>query len=359
MKNCFKKFSMVFVMTFAIILGCCTSVFAADNFEIGTSNLNETLENSAKIGDRLLKPELGWKRYDDINEKISYVGNWSKNSSENYYKSSYTYCYVKNSEKNITYCTFKFYGTKLRIISEITNVSSNGIKIDIDGKTESYNQYVTQNQSKITSLVYEKTGLENTVHEVKIYADETTDIHYYLPYCNYSIDAIDIDENSYLLGTDEVSKSILLNKSSLTLKDGSVDNLIATTTPSGVQVNWVSSNESIATVDQTGKVTGVKEGTCTVTATIDGTDIKAECIVNVTKEETSVEPEEPSGNGSLYIEMLDGNIKQAQNLNTSDFIKWYQNRDLDKTEKPFYKITNAKGNVEYLIHDKIVAFEIR
>ena len=57
--------------------------------------------------------------------------------------------------------------------------------------------------------------------------------------------------------------------------------------------------------------------------------------------------------------MVDGNIKQAQNLDTSDFIKWYQNRDLDKTEKPFYKITNAKGNVEYLIHDKIVAFEIR
>ncbi|NFI51675.1 Ig domain-containing protein [Clostridium botulinum] len=346
MKDCFKKILIMLVMVLTII-------------GVGAIQ-NGTIANAATVGEQLLQPEDGWTRYDDRNGKITYIGNWTRGSSGNCYNSTYTYCYVKNSDKNSTYCTFKFYGTKLRIISETSNIASNGIKVDIDGKIESYNQHTVFGQNKPIALLYEKTGLENKIHEVKIYADETTIKSSSLEYCNYSIDAIDINENGYLLGIDEEERQLIsLDKQSLSLKENSSKNITATTTPSAVDVVWSSSDETIAKVDENGKVTGIKEGTCIITAQIKGADVKATCEVTVTKEDI-VEPEEPSiENGSLYIEMIDGNIKRADKSQIEKFKKWFISRDLDETESPIFKITNAKGNTEYLVHDKVVGFEIR
>lgn len=60
--------------------------------------------------------------------------------------------------------------------------------------------------------------------------------------------------------------------------------LKATVTPESKakSVKWSSSDTKIATVDQTGKVTGVKKGTVTITAEVDG--IKATCKVTVKTE---------------------------------------------------------------------------
>ena len=88
-------------------------------------------------------------------------------------------------------------------------------------------------------------------------------------------------------------QSIYLDKSTLNLKETTSSKLIATTTPSGAEVTWKSSDESVATVDENGKVTGIKEGQATITATIRGTDIKAICEVTVTKEDIPAEPEDP------------------------------------------------------------------
>ena len=50
-------------------------------------------------------------------------------------------------------------------------------------------------------------------------------------------------------------------------------------------VTWESSNESIATVDRTGKVTAVAPGTCVVTCrATDGSNVYAECVVTVKEE---------------------------------------------------------------------------
>lgn len=47
-------------------------------------------------------------------------------------------------------------------------------------------------------------------------------------------------------------------------------------------LQWNSSDEKVATVDQSGKVTAVGDGTCTITATsTDGTNISAECAITV------------------------------------------------------------------------------
>jgi hypothetical protein len=81
-------------------------------------------------------------------------------------------------------------------------------------------------------------------------------------------------------------ETLTLDKSSLSLSLGSYENLTAYVTPSTAtdkSVTWSSSNSTIASVNQNGKVTanGVGSSTITVTAN-DGSGAKATCSVNVT-----------------------------------------------------------------------------
>lgn len=79
--------------------------------------------------------------------------------------------------------------------------------------------------------------------------------------------------------------SVSLNKDSLTLDVGESSTLTATITPdnaSNKSINWESSNTGVATVDTSGKVTAVAQGTTTITATAaDGSGKSAECSVMV------------------------------------------------------------------------------
>lgn len=76
---------------------------------------------------------------------------------------------------------------------------------------------------------------------------------------------------------------ISLNKTATTIYTGSNETLIATVTPANSTdtVVWTSSNPDVATVDNTGKVTAVAEGSATITATA-GTK-SATCAVKVEK----------------------------------------------------------------------------
>lgn len=78
-------------------------------------------------------------------------------------------------------------------------------------------------------------------------------------------------------------ESVSLNKTALSLKVGNSETLTATVSPAGATdktVTWTSSDASVATVDQSGKVTAVKAGTATVTAAAGGKT--ASCAVTVT-----------------------------------------------------------------------------
>lgn len=332
MKIYFKKILVMFIMVLTIM-------------SIGIIK-NEIVANAATVGEQLLQPEEGWKRYDDIDKNIKYIGEWSTTSQGN--GDFYNNTYHSGSEKDIG-VKFNFTGNKLRIIAEKYKNRDDNVIIKIDGETEIYSQLNYDGSYTPEILLYEKIDLSDTLHEVTI--TKTSDIN-----VGITIDAIDIDKDGELLPYTE---SISLDKASLTLKEGNSKILKATTTPASTDVEWSSSDETIATVDENGKATGIKEGTCIITAQIKGTDVKATCEVTVTKEDI-VEPEEPSiENGSLYIEMIDGNIKRADKSQIEKFKKWFISRDLDETESPIFKITNAKGNVEYLVHDKVVGFEIR
>lgn len=77
--------------------------------------------------------------------------------------------------------------------------------------------------------------------------------------------------------------SITLNESSLNLIVNSSAQLVATIIPSNAtesSVRWVSENESIATVDENGKVTAVAEGTTTVSAYASN-GLSASCLFSI------------------------------------------------------------------------------
>jgi len=77
---------------------------------------------------------------------------------------------------------------------------------------------------------------------------------------------------------------ISLDRNSATIKEGEYITLVATVTPSNADnksVSWSSSSDAVATVDASGKVTGVKAGSATITAiTADG-GMKASCALSV------------------------------------------------------------------------------
>ena len=88
---------------------------------------------------------------------------------------------------------------------------------------------------------------------------------------------------------DVLPTSVALSKSSYTIKVEATYTLSATVSPEGASVktvSWSSNDESVATVNSSGKVTGVKVGTCKIIATCDGDpSVKAECAITVEAKE--------------------------------------------------------------------------
>ena len=92
---------------------------------------------------------------------------------------------------------------------------------------------------------------------------------------------------------DEVT-GVALNKSTLTLIVGENETLIATVTPDNANqsVLWISSDTGIVTVDNTGVVTAISEGTATITVVTADGGRTATCIVMVYECDDDVCPKE-------------------------------------------------------------------
>ncbi|AIY79105.1 hypothetical protein U728_1064 [Clostridium botulinum 202F] len=264
MKNCFKKILIMLVMVLTIM-------------SVGIMK-NGTIANAATVGQQLTQPEDGWKRYKCGDEQITYIGEgWHYGSTwAETLHSRYNYSGSK--------IKFNFTGDKLRLICGYWQTTSKDVDIIIDGKK--IDKYVINNgtNSSENILVYEKLDLNKKEHSLELV--NNTDEY-------LTINAVDIDENEVLKLYNENISTISLDKSSLNLKENNTKKLIATTTPSAVDIDWSSSDDAIATVDSNGNVKAIKEGQATITAQIKGTDIKADCIVTVTKEDTEPKPTDP------------------------------------------------------------------
>lgn len=74
-------------------------------------------------------------------------------------------------------------------------------------------------------------------------------------------------EMTFAPDTANTVQNVLIDKSAATVAAGATLQLNATTTPVQGTITWASSNTSKATVDSTGKVTGVAAGSAVITAT--------------------------------------------------------------------------------------------
>lgn len=142
----------------------------------------------AVVGDVLTSPESGWSRFDGANSKVAFSGSgWAAGSHASYYNSTYNQN-TSNSAIGATTATFKFYGTKVRLIGFYHTTGCN-VQVTIDGEVDT--SYSTQNASvQYQTLLYEKTGLTEGEHTISI---TNTSVGY------YDLDAIDIDTTGYLI----------------------------------------------------------------------------------------------------------------------------------------------------------------
>ena len=345
MINLFKKGFMFLALTLLIVVSInIESALATEvvDYEEGVTNFNNTPENSAVIGSTIFKPEIGWKRYDAY-ESLKIIGDPQTPATLN------TYMAYKGVTNFYNTATFNFYGSKFRIIASIYFTRSNSIEVSIDGKVvDIFSENITDlNKNSGQRLVYEKNNLSlgNHVIEIKNLDNKS----------KFEIDAIDVD--GMLLAPDEGPnvKSITLDKNALELLEGSQDKLIATVTPDTAKVIWISSDESIATVDQNGNITAIREGTAIITATIENTDISATSTVIVKK------PDNAFSSAILSITLVNGITKEYDVTNAvlNNYLNWFESAQGTSTFKFSKTISPYKKVTEYVVHDKITSFEVR
>lgn len=135
----------------------------------------------ATVGQALIAPEVGWRRYDDSVAALSYSGVWTRAIDSNCYNGSLNYATALTASLK-----FNFTGTRIRILDNINPNRSTSIKITIDGVTEFYS---TNGINLYQALVFEKQNLANVEHSVIIELSAEGYI---------GIDSIDIDSDGVL-----------------------------------------------------------------------------------------------------------------------------------------------------------------
>lgn len=122
---------------------------------------------------------------------------------------------------------------------------------------------------------------------------------------------------------------ISLNRTSATIKEGEFFTLIPTVTPDNADnknVTWSSSSDAVATVDNSGKVIGVKAGSATITATTEDGGMKATCALSV---EANLAPSVTIGAGhiSAVSVVLSGeaNLESSVSADMTMGIMWSTN----------------------------------
>lgn len=232
--------------------------------------------SASTIGLKLTLPESGWTRFDDTNSKILYTGIWDVESNVAYYNSQ-RHSLIKSSAGTVT---FSFYGSQLRLISSVYPGYSDKISVKIDNNPLEYFSESLGITDDNQILVYEKKDLTMGSHTVTL---TKVDTGTYMG--DFILDAIDIDSTGYLLDSNYVStQSINIDKSSLNLNINDTTAVTASVYPTDAtnkNVTWTSSDPTVATVDSTGKVTGLKAGIAIITATTVDGGKTATCNVNV------------------------------------------------------------------------------
>jgi len=323
-----KKINLSFLAIVVII----TTLFSSISF-------------AATVGQQSTSPDAGWKRYDDSNPAFQFTGQWITSTYAGNYNSTVHY----STDGQFTTTSFKFKGTKLRIIASVGNnrptVNSN--EVVIDGNTVgAYSTYSTTTKYQI--LVYEITNLPDTAHDVVINSDGLV-----------VFDAIDIDDTGYLIG---------------------INDLVATSNVSAITLTWTNVPGASYTIQRSTTSGGPYQdigtsstNTFTDTAVVNGTTYYYVVIATkangeqILSNEASAMPITPPNpdRAILTIYISGGQIKEYD-LSTTEvnaFISWYDAKDAGNgpAKYAFTKTWNKgpfKTRTEYVIFDKILTFDV-
>lgn len=135
----------------------------------------------------------------------------------------------------------------------------------------------------------------------------------------------------------------------LELVEGNSSKITATVVPSNAtntSVKWVSSSPDVATVDDSGNVTALKEGSTTITCTaVDGSGVSASCPVTVTAKSTTTNPSEQDKTDPTYtFKVRGGSLELKSVFNGGDIanILITTNAPMDKL-----MITTSNNSIQY------------
>ena len=139
--------------------------------------------------------------------------------------------------------------------------------------------------------------------------------------------------------------TLSLSKTTLELEEGKTETLTCTGTEEGATINWTSSDETIATVNSTGLVTAIREGTATITATV-GEDT-ATCTVTVKTASSTSQEETVQWTDFSNAEY---EMKNSTYYNVDLYIKKVK---VNKERRYFYCITdkNERPDVDTTRYD--------
>jgi len=243
-------------------------------------------------------------------------------------------------------------------------------------------QVITVRQAQKDALIVEKTSYDMPYGggeiEIKVEANVAFDVSPNVDWLNYtqtkalstSTVCIKVDENSTYSNRegkiDIIQKngtlkhtitvkqagriavsSVELNKTNLQMKEGDTESLVATVKPDNATdktVAWSSSDTSVASVDENGKVTAIKEGSATITAKAG--EKTSTCSIYVENVITL------NGNGestNCFIIIKNGKYRircssEIEKGATSAFLLWNENGEHD--------IKNVELSDEYVYFEK-------
>ena len=153
-----------------------------------------------------------------------------------------------------------------------------------------------------------------------------------------SIEVLGNEDSNYVApinGNDPIVQpgefSIQINTTSITLTTGDTYQLSATTSEEAA-ISWISSNEEVATVTQTGLVTAVKEGSATIHATSNGKSVSCEVTVS---DEQQVVPHDDDMTVHIYF-FLDYNNADEDDTTGKKLLAhfyWYEDKPIAESGK--------------------------
>ncbi|MFL1672959.1 fibronectin type III domain-containing protein [Paenibacillus dendritiformis] len=324
---------------------------------LGISFASESF--AASVGQQLTAPESGWKRFNDTDSHIAYVGEWSTYNNTNYYLGSGKLTNTKNS-----YAKFRFYGTKLRILGSAYHDESPSISINVDGVDYSYSLYLAPGVT-YQMIAFELLDLPLGTHTVTI---TNTDGKY------TNIDAIDVDDTGYLVAPNTPMNLIASgDNSQVTLVWDQIQNADSYIIHYGTKPgNYTETATATQAAYGNFVIPGLTNGTkyyFVVSAKVNGVESEYSNEASATPQGGGgqTDPEQPSGNRAILVVTMTTGLEKEFDLSmkeVNDFIAWYEGKQAGSGSASYAinKHDNNKGpfssRKDYMLYDRILTFEV-